>query len=343
MSELVKKLPKIELHCHLDGSVAIHTLEELCRLNGKVITKQELLAQVVAPEVCKDLAEYLSCFPLTTSLLDHEWALVVAVLSVVQQAADENVKYMEIRFSPEYVSTGDFTMEEAIQAVLKGKQLAETVFPVRLGILICLMRGRSDEVNRSLLDLAKKYKAEGVVGVDLAGNEAKYPMHLYRELFSYAKQLELPFTIHAGETGNFENIREAVEAGAKRIGHGIALQQQLEYKAVLQDKKVTLEMCPVCNIQTGAADSFAVYPFDVFRKSGVLVSVNTDNRTVSNTSLTRELLTLHHFVTPLRVQDVKELMLNALEAAFIEDEIKQQLKEEMEQEYAQFDIAQLIE
>ena len=162
-------------------------------------------------------------------------------------------------------------------------------FQVHYGIIVCAMRNHSEEQNLAMLKCAREYLGEGVCALDLAGDESAYPTACFRNIFQEAKRLGMPYTIHSGETGNLENVREAWELGAARIGHGIALKKDPELMKAYAKTGIGVEMCPTSNFQTKAVQTWQDYPLRQFLDAGIKVSVNTDNRTVSGTTMTQEL------------------------------------------------------
>ncbi|MER0122482.1 adenosine deaminase [Streptococcus sp. ZJ93] len=320
--EFLRRLPKVELHCHLDGSISLDFLKKVYNKTEHDVIKM-LANSVIAPEKCQNLTEYLRCFSLLTGALKTEHSLQLAVLDVARQAIKENVIYMELRFAPEYVANEAMSMEQAVLAVVEGIHLAKSMYKIKIGLILCMMRGKN---NQEIFNLAVKYYQNGVNGLDLAGNEVKHGFsELDKKLFTIAKSEGVPFTIHAGETGSVENVLMAVQLGASRIGHGIALSNSKVATDFIKGFPVTLELCPICNIQTGASTSWSQYPFQFFIDHGIQVTLNTDNRTVSNTSLTKEFQTIsHHF--DLTRERATKLVDNAIDAAFVSSNVKQELR-----------------
>ena len=167
-----------------------------------------------------------------------------------------------------------------------------------------------------MIRTAREYLGNGVCAADLAGAEAIYPMSEFMELFGQAKKLGMPFTIHAGECGNVQNILDSVEAGALRIGHGIAMRGNSEVQKMIREKGIGVEMCPISNLQTKAVESESQYPLREFLDNGIKVTINTDNRTVSNTTMTKELQFIqeHYRITD---EEILMMMRNAVDTAFI--------------------------
>lgn len=314
-TEELRKFPKIELHCHLDGSLSAEALKRIVRESD--YDMEPILNRMRVKRDSTDLADYLSCFASAMPFLQTKENLRIAAYELIRQAAAEGVIYMEVRFAPMYHGCGGMTQTEAVKAVLGGLEEAEKDFGVKSRLLLCMMRGKTSDRNEETLSCALQMRDYGVAGIDLAGNEAAYPPQLYRSLFLKAQEKHIPFTIHAGECGSVENVRVSVEMGAGRIGHGVAIANDEEMKRVCREKGVVLEMCPVSNLQTGAVNSLAEYPWAKMRAQGVPVTVNTDNRTVSDTSLLREWQTLSDSFGPIGAGILKQAAEYAVDAAFL--------------------------
>ena len=214
--------------------------------------------------------------------------------------------------------------KNVIEALLKGLERGKDDFGVEFGVITCAMRYHSEEENSKMIMTAREYLGFGVCAADLAGAEASYPMTEFMNLFHNTHKIGMPFTIHAGECGNAQNIADAVSAGAGRIGHGIAMRGNKELQQELAARKIGIEMCPISNLQTKAVQSTAEYPLREFLDAGLRVTINTDNRTVSNTTLTKEL----EFVQKqygIRDEEVLLLMKNAVDAAFAGEAVKERL------------------
>lgn len=329
MTNFIKQLPKVELHCHLDGSIRPSTLKKIYENSSELLmlSDEELLKAVRAPEKCNNLTEYLSCFPLVTAILNTPKSLKIALMDAMEQASQENLIYQEIRFSPKHLSTSTFSMEDVVESLVKAKKELQPFYPVEVGLIACCMRGQLDSVNLEIVRLAKKYQKYGIVGIDLAGNELKYATKDYKNIFLKAESLGIPYTIHAGETGSVENIKDAIDFGAKRIGHGIALSKDKVLLEKIAKQNILLEMCPVCNIQTRASDSWKDYPVSLFKEFGVNYCFNTDNRTVSNTTITREFEEIDVHKYPVTREEVNATTLQAIDYLFVSNVKKKDLKE----------------
>lgn len=281
--------PKIDLHLHLDGSLSIPFLRSLALENGLTMTDSEIERAVTVSDNCQSLPEYLRCFDLPTRLLQTEKALTLATFDVIKQLEAQGVYYAELRFAPQHYTKQGLTQQQTVSAVLKGVDLANQAhFKVKIGILLCMFVTGSASANQETAELAVAYKDIGIAGLDLAGPESAVPMSEFEPLFHFAYQSGLPFTIHAGECGDYDNIAKAVSFGARRIGHGCAARFSEECMRLLEKEQITLEMCPTSNVQTKAVPALSSHPIRTFFDRGLLVTVNTDNMTVSRTTLDHE-------------------------------------------------------
>lgn len=309
-------LPKAELHCHLDGSLPLQTLQKL--LGRTDVTE----ADVQAPARCRDLAQYLEKFDLPLQGLQTAENLQIAAHDLVLDMHSENVVYAEIRFAPLLHTQQGLRPEAVIENLLTGIRQAEkeTAGAIKAHLIVCAMQHYSPEENMRALRAALGYRSNtsqhgpGVCALDLAGNEALHSIRYFSDLFTAARKENLPFTIHAGECGSPLNVKEASELGARRVGHGIALMKDETLMKELARTGLGVEMCPTSNLQTAAIADWADYPLRSFEQAGLQVSVNTDNRTVSGTTLTRE---LQFLLNSYQDEDlIRRLIDNAFQTAF---------------------------
>lgn len=273
---------------------------------------------------CTSLAEYWKSLICQACLKDEE-GLEEAGYDVLKSMSREHVCYAEIRFAPLFSETESMSCKRAMEALIKGLERGKQDFNIEYGVIACAMRhiGRG----RELADdpgCKRTSWIPGVCGADLAGAEASYPMSQFMNLFENTRKIGMPFTIHAGECGSVDNITDAVNVGAKRIGHGIAMRGHEDVIRELAEKKIGIEMCPISNLQTKAVSGPEFYPIREFLDHGALVTVNTDNRTVSNTTMTKELEFIQK-TYGVRDEEVLLLMRNAVDAAFASDTVKEKL------------------
>lgn len=324
--EQVKKLPKVELHCHLDGSIRPETLRKIAEPQGISLPEdpEQLKNLLVAPDDCQNLNDYLKRFDLVLSCLQTEDALKTAAIDIISQAAEENIRYIEVRFAPSFHTEKGLSLPKIITAVLAGLEYGQQQFGVKSNALLCGMRHEDLADIEKIVHLAEEFKTAGVAGFDLAGNEIDFPPYTFEETLGLVNQLNIPLTLHAGECGCGKNVADAVHLGAKRIGHGIAVKNTPEYFSLLKEQGVLIEMCPTSNFQTKTVTKLADYPFKTFLDAGIKVCINTDNRTVSDTTLTDEYMKLHEWYD-LTYTDMEQLNHNAVNGAFLSDREKELL------------------
>lgn len=323
--------PKIDLHCHLDGSLSETTIRRLAGRSGISLPKYsaDLIRKLSAPADCQSLEEYLECFNLPVACLKSEENLRDAAQSVIIDAAEEDVIYIELRFAP-LLHTGEgFNVRDVIESVVLGVQngvdkvKSQGKF-MEAGVIVCGMRHMPVTENVRMLKAAGEFLNHGVCGVDIAGGEVGFPPMVQKDLFDMARDMRMPITIHAGECGSISNVLDAVALGASRIGHGIALYKDAGARRMIKNLGIILEICPVSNLQTKAIDTWENYPFRMFMDEGLKVTVNTDNRMVSQTSMANEFeqLKVHCGLTDA---DEKQILLNSIEGAFADDSVKSAL------------------
>lgn len=306
----IKEIPKIDLHCHLDGSL---TLEMIRRYTGKDVT----IDMLSVDNDCQSLTEYLEKFKLPLDCLQDKAGLKEGAYTFLKDVAKDNMRYIEVRFAPMFCIQAGLSCSEVIESAIEGLEKGKKEYGVSYNVIVCAMRNHSLEQNRSMLYSAREYLGSGVCALDLAGDESAYPTKEFIELFKEAKRLDMPYIIHSGETGNIENVRLAYELGARRIGHGIALIKDKHLMTSYANQGIGVEMCPSSNWQTKAIRDWSDYPLKNYMDAGIKVSINTDNRTVSNTTLTKELEIIHDLYKDDEL--IYRLLKNAQETAFEKD------------------------
>lgn len=310
-------MARIDLHCHLDGSLSQSCVETLL---GRVVNMQELQVNYD----CTSLAEYLEKFDLPLKGLQTQSGLYQAGVDFIKSSAEQKLDYVEVRFAPLLSCQEGLDCKKVVESVLSGLEEGRKLYGVDYGVITCAMRHHSEEDNLAMFRCAREFLGEGVCGADLAGNEAAFPMKLFFNLFEQVKKMNLPFTIHAGECGDARNIRDAVWCGAKRIGHGIAMSGHEDIIRFCNEQRIGIEMCPISNLQTKAVFDVKKYPMKEFLSRNLLVTINTDNRTVSQTSLEKEIefVKLYADITE---DDIIKMSKNAIEVAFASDDVKHRL------------------
>ena len=314
-SELVK-IPKIELHMHLDGSVPFGLLEKWSGLSHEKVVEKVVSQNDVS------LEDYLSHFGFINQYLQTKENLFLASYTLGCELLKENVIYAEARFAPLFHTNNGLTPEEVIDSVLNGFNKCN----VKVNLILCLMRGMDYSFNKKTIELAKKYLGKGVVAVDLAGGEIDNPFNDYKVFFDECNKLGIPYTIHSGEVTK-RDIRDVV-LYTKRIGHGIKICDDLELINLIKNNNTLLEVCPNSNLDTKNASDYSHHPVKKLYEMGLKVSINTDNRTVSNITLTKEYENLIHYLD-FKIDDFYQMNLNAIEYAFLSESEKEELRKKL--------------
>ncbi|EPT84104.1 TPA: adenosine deaminase [Streptococcus agalactiae] len=331
---VLKELAKAELHCHLDGSLSLPAIRKLANMADIILpnSDKELRKYVIAPAQTESLVDYLKTFEFIRPLLQTKEALRFAAYDVARQAALENVIYIEIRFAPELSMDKGLTASDTVFAVLEGLADAQKEFNIVARALVCGMRQSSHkttkEIIKHIVDLAPK----GLVGFDFAGDEFSYPTDSLVDLIQEVKRSGYPMTLHAGECGCAKHIADSLNLGIKRMGHVTALTGQRALIKRFVEEDAVAEMCLTSNLQTKAASSIQSFPYQELYDAGGKITINTDNRTVSDTNLTKEYsLFVTYFGT--KIEDFFVFNQNAVKASFTSDSEKDTLLHKLQENY----------
>ncbi len=319
------KLPKVDLHVHLDGSLRLETILDLARQDGIDLGADtvEGLSQLIGPgKVHSSLTEYLRGFDITLKVLQTEHGLYRAAYELCEDCAQEHVEYIEVRYSPILHTQKGLSLATIAESVLRGLRDGRRDFGIRSGVIVCGIRNISPEVSLRMAELAVAFKNRGVVGFDLAGAEYNYPARDHLESFSLILSNNVNVTIHAGEAYGPDSIHQALHyCGAHRIGHGTRLREDGDLLNYVNDHRIPLEVCITSNAQTGAVKKLEEHPFRFYLDLGLRITVNTDNRLITNTTMTDEYYTAYKTFS-LTPQNILDLVINGVKSAFIPYEYK---------------------
>jgi len=329
--EIIRKAPKVLLHDHLDGGLRPETIVALAsdhRLELPESDPEKLRLWFFNGTNRGSLVEYLKGFRITTGVMQTEEALYRVAYEMMEDMKKDGVVYVETRFSPLFHTGKGLSHDQVVESVLYGLREGARAFGVKFGLIICAMRNMSPEGSLKMAECAVRYRDQGVVGFDLAGDELGYPPKDHLAAFHYIQRSNFYITIHAGEAFGKESIWQALQfCGTHRIGHGLHLKDDImasDMKIVeignlaqyVLDRRVPLEVCLSSNLHTGAIPDLRYHPFPLFYKNGFRVTLNTDNRLMSGTTLTKELVTASSQFD-LSLRDLEKLTLNAMKSAFI--------------------------
>lgn len=282
-----------ELHLHLDGSLRPETVWELAKEQGIRLpaeSAEEVKYKMEVPEDCRTLEEYLERFDLPLLVLQRADAIERVTYELVEDLAKEGVDYAEIRSAPQLSVNGGLTQDEVVEAAIRGAERGMKTYPeIRVGLILCCMRGADNEaLNMQTVETAKKYLGPVVCAVDIAGAEGLFPTENFAPVFAKVREYGIPMTIHAGEAAGPDSMKTALSFGTKRIGHGVAAINDPELIRRLIDENVTLEVCVTSNYHTKVVPAIEMHPIHKLLDEGVHVTVNSDNRTCSRTTLQKE-------------------------------------------------------
>eukprot|EP00028_Trichosphaerium_sp_Am-I-7-wt_P002935 CAMPEP_0168539588 /NCGR_PEP_ID=MMETSP0405-20121227/21924_1 /TAXON_ID=498012 /ORGANISM="Trichosphaerium sp, Strain Am-I-7 wt" /LENGTH=739 /DNA_ID=CAMNT_0008569193 /DNA_START=17 /DNA_END=2236 /DNA_ORIENTATION=- len=285
---VIKSLPKAELHCHLDGSISAKTIIELAK-EHPTFDEAELKKLISVDETCESLIEYLRGFDITGSVLQKPFAITRAVYEVCKDACADGIRYIEIRFSPVLHLKSGLSMGGVMEAAVEGLVMSELRLPIIAKLIVCGLRSLDPKVTESIAEIAWRYKDRGVVGFDLAGGPEQISSKHHREAFSIVHNKLINCTLHSGEASGWQSVQDALQyCGAHRIGHGCHLIQNDDLRKYVVDRGVTIESCVTSNIHTKAVSNFDDHPIRQFFDEGIVIVPCTDNRTVSDCTLSGE-------------------------------------------------------
>ncbi len=332
--ETLRAAPKVLLHDHLDGGLRAETVVELAREQGygalPTTDPTELRRWLHASAASGSLALYLRGFVHTIGVMQTDDAIERVAYECAEDLARDGVVYAESRYAPIFSTARGLSLQQVVAAVARGFARAESRHGITVRQIVCAMRDRTDSLEMAQLAIANRER--GVVGFDIAGEEAGHPAKEHLDAFQLCHRENFSITIHAGEGYGPQSIWQAIQVcGAHRIGHGVRLIEEVIVEGTgiaervtglgplatyIRDKRIPLELCPSSNVDTGAAPSLAEHPIRHFLAQRFRVTVNTDNRLMSNVTLSEEFRRLAE-VLPLTLDDVEKLSINAMKSAFV--------------------------
>ena len=321
----------VELHCHFDGSLNVEKSYELAKARNIIpedMSYEEFAKEMPVPSDNVSLETFLDHFKFPLAILQDEEALYESMIACIHDLEQDDVCYAEVRFAPQAHLQKGLTQEEAVLACIKGVEKAKELYPnITIQLILCMMCDEigDSEVNLETARLVSKYYGKGVCALDLAGAEGLVPYQNYQTSIAIVKEKNVPITLHAGESGPSSNVHDALALGADRIGHG---GHALEDESVVQellDKQVVLEQCVTSNIQCHNQPSYALHSLRPLFDKGVKVTINTDNRSLSGTTLHEEIDKIKKYMN-FTDEDIHQMMLNAVDGAFTTEEEKERLR-----------------
>ena len=311
----------VELHLHLDGALSIDNCKKIAKIQNIDILSDSEISDIMIAKNCHNLNEFLTKFKFPLSLLQTTEGIKNAVKNLGDELLAQGLIYAEIRFAPQLHLDKGLTQEDVVKAAIEGLNSTK----LRSNLILCCMRGNNNhDLNMETVNIAKEYLGKGVCGIDLAGAEGLYPTKDYENIFKYANELGVPFTIHAGEASGADSVYDAIRFGAKRIGHGVRSVEDTNVIRLIKENNITLEICPTSNICTGVYDKISDIPIKEFLDRGINITINTDDPVICNTTLKDE-LNIVKSIFNLSYDDIIKLQLNAINASFASKEVKEEV------------------
>lgn len=333
--DALRKLPKVDLHCHLDGSIRPQTIFDIMKAAGCKLPCPDpagIAGFVQVDSTCRSLTDFLNKFEFFYPYLRTPESMERIAYELCEDAAKENIRYMEIRFAPCLQASEKVTQKDILLSVLAGLTKGKRDFDIKTGAILCAYRGTPQEDWEKTYELAEKYKGQGVCGLDLAGDESRFPGAPFALIFDRAKNAGIPVTIHAGEAAGWESVKEAVDVlHASRIGHGVRIVENEVFAERVKDAGIVLEVCVTSNVHTGVCADYKSHPLPDFYRKGIRTTINTDDRGVSNIDLTHE-WNIVQTKCGLEIDDVLDMNILAIDAAFCEASEKKILKDRIQTE-----------
>ena len=321
-----KKYAIVDLHLHLDGSLSAKAIIEVAKKENIVIPsykEDELNKYLRVPKNCESLNEYLERFGLPNLVLQTEQGLQICTLDLLKRLAKDGLKYVEIRMAPQLSTDKGLSQEEVVKTLIETCKKGEK-YHIFSNLILCMMRGNdTKEKNIETINVAKKFLGKGVVAMDLAGAEGLFPNEMFNEEFKLINKLNIPLTIHAGEASGANSVKSALKFGASRIGHGVHSIEDESVLKELKEKGICLEVCPKSNLDTKTISKYEDLPIRQFINKGIKVSINTDDMTVSNTTLKEEYETLAKM--GFNEKDLRWFAENSINASFADAKTKEYL------------------
>ena len=317
-----KDIPKIELHLHLDCSLSYDVVKKI----DPTIDLNQYESLFQAGESCSSLKDYIKCADRAIELMQTKENLEFIVEDLFNQLQEDNVIYVEIRFAPLLHCEGELNAEKVVEIISKSASIQSKKHNIDYGIILCTLRHYTEEDSLKTVKLVNEFSKKGVVGFDIAADEAGYPIDNHIKAFTYAKNNNLNITAHAGEAKGSESIWETInEFHAKRIGHGVRCLEDKKLVQFLSENNYHLEICLTSNIKTNTFNSFIDHPINKIYDSSISLSLNTDGRAISNTTLSKEYAIAHNELN-WNIEKIIQSNLNAIEHSFTSNEIKEKLR-----------------
>ena len=332
--KLIVEMPKTELHLHLEGSIPLETLYNLIQKRGgdpSVITLEDLERKLIYT----DFAHFIDVWTWKNTFIGEERDFEEIAYQVLRELSEQNVKYLEAYYSPGDYWRQGLSVQGITEYIIRGKERAYRDFGIRSELIVDLIRDHGPDVGMRRLDEVTPYLGKGVIGIGLGGSEQSFPADPYEQVYKEAGRRGFRLTAHAGEVVGPESIWVALrKLGCERIGHGVRAKEDPQLLSFLKERQIPLEICVVSNVKTKVFESVETHPIKKFFEDGLMVTVNSDDPTMFNTSITREYLLLAQKLS-FTLRDIRHLTMNGIEASFMSDKDKESMENQFDREWHQ--------
>jgi len=332
--KLIVEMPKTELHLHLEGAIPLETLYNLIQRRGgdpSISTLEDLERKLIYT----DFAHFIDVWTWKNTFIREERDFEEITYQVLRGLSKQNVKYLEAFYSPGDYRRQGLSVQRITEYIIRGKERAYHDFGIRCELIVDLIRDHGPEVGMQRLDEVTPYLGKGVIGIGLGGSEQTFPADPYEFVYKEAKRRGFRLTAHAGEGAGPESIWTAIKKlGCERIGHGVRAKEDPQLISFLKERQIPLEICVVSNVKTRVFKSVEAHPIKQYFEDGLMVTVNSDDPTMFNTSITQEYLLLTQKLG-FTLRDIKRLAMNGIEASFMSDKDKEAMKSQFDKEWQQ--------
>ena len=333
MAQFIQEIPKVELHLHLEGAIPLETIFKLIqRAGGEQSIKN--LDDLSKKLTYTDFTNFIDVWTWKNTFIREEEDFEEIAYRVLESLSKQNVKYVEAFYSPGDFWRVDLSVQGITEYLIKGKETAYRDFGIQSELIIDLIRDHGPERSMQYLEEVTPYLGKGVIGIGLGGSEQSFPAEPYALVYKEARDRGFRLTAHAGEAAGANSIWAAVEKlGVERIGHGVRANEDSELISLLKERQIPLEMCVISNVKTGVCSSIEVHPIKQYFQQGLMVTVNSDDPTMFNTTISQEYLVLVQKLG-FTISDLKRLSLNGIDASFMPDENKKLMRSQFEKEWS---------
>jgi adenosine deaminase len=334
MEQFITEIPKVELHLHLEGAIPIETLFNLIQRQGKeasIKTLDDLRRKLAYT----DFAHFIEVWTWKNTFIKEEKDFEEIAYRVLDNLNKQNVKYVEVFYSPGDYWRQSLSVQGITECLIKGKERAYRDFGIQSELIIDLIRDHGPDRSMQYIEEVMPYLGRGVIGIGLGGSEQSFPADSYAFVYQEAKERGFRLTAHAGEVAGANSIWAVVnKLGVERIGHGVRAYEDPQLVSLLKERQIPLEICVISNVRTGVCKSVETHPIKKYFQQGLMVTVNSDDPTMFNTSISQEYSALVQKLG-FTVSDLKRLTLNGIDASFMSDGDKKLMKLQFEKEWEQ--------